>query len=193
MSSLLTSGISRCGMTSGRLKKLFVANYTDLTGSLIIDNNIVNDISKTLAWYEFDVSRGNAEADEKAEDSDNGVRYIQQVKYNIIQVESEAQERFTELVRGRFIILYQDTNSKWFLIGLRGAEVKGYDSKIGGGNNEYSFTFVANDFIPKFEVLDSYYQNNILRVPCDESGIYTDDVLTLEVPLWQVLNCNVYP
>lgn len=193
MGTLLTSGYNQCGMASGQLKRLFVSNWEDLKGKLIVENGVITDISTTLAWYEFDVIKARAEANEKAELTENGIRYIQQINYSIVEVGSEAQERFAELVRGRFIVLYQDSNNKWFLIGRLGSEVQGYDSKIGGNDNSYSFSFLANDVIPKREVSNDYYENNIKFGECGTSGIYTDEVLTLSVPLYQVLDCPVYP
>lgn len=193
MGTLLTDSIDNCGLISGQLKRLFVANWLDLKGKLIVSDGIITDINESLGWFEIDVIKNRAEASEKSEYRREGLRYSQQISLTIIEVENSRQERFKELVRGRFLCLFQDTTNKWFLIGRLGAEVKGYDSKIGGNDNNYNFSFVADDVIPKREVSNDYYENNIKFGTCSDSGIYTDDVTTLSVPMFQVLNCPVYP
>lgn len=193
MSIKLTNSILNCGTSSGKIRRLFIANWQSLRGYLLINNGVIEDITLPLDWYEIKNPKNSLDFSEKTEVSAEGFIYSQEIKCTTIQIEGSTQERYRELVRGKFVAIFQDSNNKWFLLGRNGAKITGYDARIGGDVNTHSFSIINRDRFPLNELSSQYYEDNLVVSPCADSGIYTDDVLTLEVPMWQVLNCNVYP
>ena len=172
MSCLLTTNIFGCvDFAVAGIQRLLIANRSLLTKVYYNTNenefSTVASISPTTTtWYEFNVNSVATSAEDKLNISLFGKSFTHTFKTTIIGLDYEKRTTIKQLIDSdNLIIVFQDNNDKWWVLGEdKAMRVVEYSSKTGQGvddNNLYNIT-IENTTKYKMRAINSTFVNNYI-------------------------------
>lgn len=153
MACLLTSGRTEpCKDTLGGLKAVYFANFADADGAFTIASGEVTAIGVGLTEvFKYDLrADGNTFAQAMVSDKNTGTSVnTQTTTLALKKLDKDTSLQVDLLAKGRPVMILQDRNDNYFLVGqTEGNDLTGSDINSGGAKadfNGYNLTFEAQE------------------------------------------------
>lgn len=164
---VLSQNIKDCDFSIGGLQRLLFANYNNYVWENIKLNNqetILTDILIGLVWHELDTRVDAVEFKESQANSEQGKLLEHTINWYIQQMQSVKSIPIKDLRKGRFIVIHQDNNDRYWISGLYTPyKCTQFDAGTGAnkGDNGYSFTFKSLSINQVFSVSQKYIDQKV--------------------------------
>ena len=191
----LTNYINQCGYNIPGTNKLYLANWSEnIIDSLIFsdsnDFSFIEDIDKSIIWFEFNVEKSVVDWAESQEITPNRRRFTTTLNTIIKGLDSDKRQTINELLRGRLIAIVGDKNGKYWLFGEEtGLRSITYTAGTGTNTGENAYRIVFNSIHTETnkEISQSYIDSIQPPVGCfdfctlinDMDSVIINDLLCL--------------
>ena len=132
-----------CLNSTGGIKRAYIANFVDVTGTTVSSGGTVTTISMApgAVFYQYDFQKTTGELNTTAEITlENGTRgYMSELKLRFFKNEQTHFNQLDALVYNTSMIVVQDMNDKYFLLGLdNGNDVSALTVAWGKALNDFN-------------------------------------------------------
>ena len=142
-----------CKDAIGGVKRIWAREFdADIFGT--VSNGALSQAESAAVFRSFEVTKNSSYLTETVTASvENGtVFYSQEVSFTFPKLTAADQAQLQQFGKGRLIIIVQDNNDNYWLVGVRrAAELTGGTASTGtayGDVNGYQLTFTAEEPIP---------------------------------------------
>ncbi len=175
----------------GGIKKVWICTYEDLNGYVLIQNNILKDITKALQWFPLSLSRDTTKFSEVLNIEKN--TYTHTFEFDIVHMQPNRKVSIQNLISGTWTFILQDLNDYYWIVGLnKGMKRTAYSSTTdvykGAGGYKFSFATESNSLL--MGVHEDYIEDSVdVALPC--TLLDSEIALESEYYIFQFENCLI--
>jgi hypothetical protein len=167
---LTTAGFElECKKGIGGIKALFLTdiltfNRPGNTNTIDPTTEQITALDENINWFRFDLPRSTGQLTQTVAVENNAIFYTQTVEATFPYLKHERRKQLEIIVRGRHVMIVQDNNDNYWLLGYKdGVEVTAQTSQTGtakGDLNGSTITFVAEEPYSMYRLADALVAND---------------------------------
>lgn len=158
--SIVLNGLLRdCTPSVGGVKRVVIANYSDVSGKTLTDDKVsAITLAEGAKFKEYAIRTGSASLTKTATlDNANGVSYVtSDLALQFNRMDTTKRTEIAALYANELVVLVQDNNNVWWYLGYdRPVVASAGDGATGqamSDANKYGITLQANDNGLPYEV-----------------------------------------
>lgn len=160
---LTTAGFQlECKKGIGGIKALYVTSLAAFrAGTNTVDPTTeqITALEATLDWFKFELPRSTGSLSQTVSVENNSVVYTQTIEATFPYMTADRRKQLEIIVRGRHVIIVQDNNDNYWLLGFNdGVEVTAQTSQTGTAKSDLqgsTVTFVAEEPYSMYRLADA--------------------------------------